>query len=99
MKRKGFTLIEVAIGTVIISLVLMYVMKYSTVITNNINDIKNKQSTVMSEYQDVLAIRGSDRIPNNLNHNEYVSMIESGAGHELWKYSGEHIDFIKLVGK
>lgn len=96
MRKSGFTLVEIMISLFALTVMIIAMCRFSNIISIRIGETTERCDSLMTEYQDVSNIRTSSSIPE-VNHPEYLTLVESSNNMELWKYTGEYLEIYKVV--
>ena len=94
--KKAFTLIEVMICVLMLSVVGISLSRYGTQVTNSLIKTKEIAEQARSEYSDVLELRASEDVPE-LQHSEYLRLVSSGSGVNLYVYEGEYLVYYRMM--
>lgn len=98
IRKKAFTLVEMMVCTIIISVMVVCLMQFSSELSLSYKKNQERSNTIMAEYSDIMQIRSSDNSNVALKNQDYYTLIESSGQWQLWKYDGVYFHLSKFYG-
>lgn len=101
-KKSGFTLVEVMISIVIISIIAVMLSKFYSNFDKRMHDMDNRSQLINEEYQDILIVRTTNKtesplvIKDKLNYKDNLQLVEKSTKREVWLYEGKYIQTHKM---